>query len=158
MFAKNTNSWIFFFCCTISIIKSWDEKFVMHAYSSYKCFNTLHLYRSLGGASLWKPILFKTHCFFATWLRTLIKDFFWVYIFLATNVKVSNEFLIQGWELILMLMQKTMFCDIFCTKKHSSYMHRSFKYLIGPLVKLMNIIMLCKVGPWMSMQLENVLA
>ncbi len=123
--------------------------------------NVLIFYTFIGhwvGASLWSPILFKTHCFFATWFRMLIKDFFWVYIFLGTNVKVSNEFLILGWELILMLMQKTMFYDISCTKKHSSYMHRSFKYLIGPLVKLMNIITLSKVGPWMSMQLENVLA
>jgi len=35
------------------------------------------------GASLWKTILFKTHCFFATWFRMLIKFFFWVYIFLG---------------------------------------------------------------------------
>jgi hypothetical protein len=101
---------------TIFIIKSWDEKFVMHAYSSYKCFNTLHLYRSLGGCKFVETYLI---CFFATWFRMSIKDFFWVYIFSGTKVKVSNEFLILGWKLILMLMQKTMFCDISCTKKHS---------------------------------------
>lgn len=82
--------------------------------------NVLILYTFIShwvGASLWKTILFKTHCFFATWFRMLIKFYFWVYIFLGTNVKVSNEFLILGWELILMLMQKTMFCDISCTKR-----------------------------------------
>ncbi len=156
MCAKNTNSWIFFFC-TISIIKSWDGKFVMHAYSSYKFFNIYTFIGHWVGASLWKPILFKTRCFFATWFRMSISNFFWLYIFLGTKVKVSNEFLILGWELILMLMQKTMFCDISCTKKFLNTCI-GFSNLIGPLVKLMNIIMLCKVGPWMSMQLENVLA